>query len=169
MAEEVAIAPVRRSRWRRVGRRMLIALVVLYLLAAGLLWWFQEALIFPGSSFQGTAAARVVPGAGDKLLTLPTADGETVQAIYLPALAEDGSALADAAERPVIVYFYGNGECMSFNVEGSQAYRRRGYNVLIPDYPGYGLSGGRPSGKGVYATADASYAYLTETLHVPPG
>src|SRR3954462_12364773 len=103
----------RRSRWRRGGRGMLITLVVVYVLVAGLLWWFQESLIFPGAQLQGTAAARVTPGSGERMLTLPADGGESIAAIYLPALAEDGSDLADAADRPVIVYFYGNGECMS--------------------------------------------------------
>jgi fermentation-respiration switch protein FrsA (DUF1100 family) len=39
-------------------------------------------------------------------------------------------------------------------------FRRLGANVLIPDFPGYGMSGGRPSEKGFYATADAAYDYL---------
>ncbi|HEY6406764.1 MAG TPA: alpha/beta hydrolase, partial [Ktedonobacteraceae bacterium] len=40
--------------------------------------------------------------------------------------------------------------------------------VLIPEYPGYGMSSGWPSESGCYEAADAAYHYLTETLGVHP-
>jgi fermentation-respiration switch protein FrsA (DUF1100 family) len=47
-------------------------------------------------------------------------------------------------------------------------FRQLGFNVLIPEYPGYGMSSGQASESGCYEAADAAYHYLTETLHVPP-
>ena len=38
--------------------------------------------------------------------------------------------------------------------------RRLGVNVLIPEYPGYGMSDGRASERGCYAAADVAYDYL---------
>ena len=42
----------------------------------------------------------------------------------------------------------------------SKRFRRLGLNVLIPDYLGYGLSGGRASEIGCRETADAAYQAL---------
>src|SRR5204862_125479 len=62
--------------------------------------------------------------------------------------------------RPTLLYFYGNGMCMA-DCEGEfLKFRRRGFNVMVPDFLGYGMSGGKPSETGVYATADACYDHL---------
>src|SRR5947207_11496100 len=41
-------------------------------------------------------------------------------------------------------------------------------NVLIPEYPGYGLSDGQASEKGCYAAAVAAYEYLVGRPDVDP-
>ena len=41
-----------------------------------------------------------------------------------------------------------------------QHFRRRGFNVIVPDFIGYGMSSGTPSEQGVYATADAAFDHL---------
>jgi len=43
-----------------------------------------------------------------------------------------------------------------------------GCTVLIPEYPGYGMSSGWASESGCYEAADAAYHYLTETLRAHP-
>ena len=40
-------------------------------------------------------------------------------------------------------------------------------SVLVFDYPGFGLSGGKPSEAGCYAAADAAYDWLTLTARIP--
>jgi fermentation-respiration switch protein FrsA (DUF1100 family) len=39
--------------------------------------------------------------------------------------------------------------------------RLQGANVIMADYPGYGMSGGTASEAGCYATADAEYDYVS--------
>jgi fermentation-respiration switch protein FrsA (DUF1100 family) len=41
-------------------------------------------------------------------------------------------------------------------------------NVLIPEYVGYGMSGGRAGEAGCYATAEAAYAYVLTRKDVDP-
>ena len=41
-------------------------------------------------------------------------------------------------------------------------FRKRGFNMIVPDFIGYGMSGGNPSEQGVYATADAAFDYLVD-------
>ena len=70
--------------------------------------------------------------------------------------------------RPTLLYFYGNGMCLNDAIEDFERYRRLGLNVLIPEYVGYGMSGGSPSERGCQATAETAYEYLVSTRGVPP-
>ena len=67
-----------------------------------------------------------------------------------------------------MIYFYGNAMCLNYATPEFDRFRRLGFNVLIPDYVGYGMSGGSPSEKGCQATADAAYDYLVSTRGVDP-
>jgi pimeloyl-ACP methyl ester carboxylesterase len=64
--------------------------------------------------------------------------------------------------RPTVIFFYGNGACLAYMGEVFNGFRRLGMNVLVPEYPGYGMSGGKPTEKGFYAAADAGYDYLAQ-------
>ena len=58
--------------------------------------------------------------------------------------------------------------CLSYAESRFDRFRRLGLNVIIPDYVGYGMSGGSPSEKGCQATADAAYDYLVSTRKSTP-
>jgi fermentation-respiration switch protein FrsA (DUF1100 family) len=153
------MSPLVRSGLRWIGRAVgLLALLFAGLLAV--LTAFQNSFIFPGAALQGRAEARVEPPPGCELLHLKTAAGEPVTALFGPALTEQGQPRPDAASQPTVLYFYGNGMCLAAALDTFETFRRLGANVLVPDYLGYGLSGGRPSEAGCYATADAAYDYL---------
>ena len=66
------------------------------------------------------------------------------------------------------MYFYGNGMCLETSYYEFGQFRQLGCSVLIPEYPGYGISSGWASESGCYEAADAAYHYLTETLHAHP-
>jgi pimeloyl-ACP methyl ester carboxylesterase len=146
--------------------RLLRDVVAIYLGLLALLYSFQTRVIFPGASTQGQAFAEVQPGRDTELLTLTTARGERVIALFGPAMTVGGRIDPDAASRPTMIYFYGNAMCLSYAVSDLDRFRRLGVNVLIPDYVGYGMSGGSPSEKGCQATADAAYDYLISTRRV---
>ena len=146
--------------------RILRDVVAIYLGLLTLLYSFQTRVIFPGASTQGQAFAEVQPGRDTELLTLTTARGERVIALFGPAMTAGGRIDPDAASRPTMIYFYGNAMCLSYAVSDLDRFRRLGLNVLIPDYVGYGMSGGSPSEKGCQATADAAYDYLVSTRRV---
>ena len=121
----------------------------------------QTQLIFPGSASQGTREAVVDPARLDaELVTLTTPAGEKVVAIFGRALDATGRPRADSSTRPTLLHFYGNGMCMADSEIEFTHFRRRGFNVMVPDYLGYGMSGGKPSEAGVYATADACFDEL---------
>ena len=148
----------------RLGR---IAILV-YLGICVILFMLQDYFIFPGSSSQGQKQAMVRPAANEELVHLKTADGVPVVAIFGKALSADGGELADANTKPTLLFFYGNGMCMA-DCEGEfRKFRKLGLNVMIPDFVGYGMSGGKPSERGVYGTAEAAHAYLVSRPDIDP-
>jgi pimeloyl-ACP methyl ester carboxylesterase len=114
----------------------------------------QTKLIFPGASTQGKKDSIVRPIEGTELVRMKTPEGDEVVAMFGKA------KVADPTTRPTVLYFYGNGMCLADSFAEFQAFRRAGANVMIPDFLGYGMSGGSAGEKGVYATAEASYAHL---------
>jgi len=83
-----------------------------------------------------------------------------VAALYGPALLPDGRPHPDALSRPALVYFYGNAMCLAYAEPEFDRFRRLGLNVLIADYLGYGLSGGKASETGCRETAETAHQAL---------
>jgi fermentation-respiration switch protein FrsA (DUF1100 family) len=160
-----------RPRWTRTKKftwRVVRLAVVAYLAVMGFLYLAQTWLIFPGRSTQGKAYAQVEPRKGLELIRMKTALGDDVVALFGAALSPDGSPAPDASACPTVLFFYGNGDCLAANVDLLGELRRRGANVMIPEYAGYGMSGGSPSEAGCYATADAAYDHLASRPDVDP-
>ena len=125
-----------------------------------MLYSLQTWMIFPGHSTQGKAEAQVRAGRDQELVTLPTSTGDKIALLFAPALRADRSPHPEAASRPTLLYFYGNAMSLSACYGELEQFRRLGCNVAIAEFVGYGLSTGKPSEAGVYATADAAYDYL---------
>jgi fermentation-respiration switch protein FrsA (DUF1100 family) len=123
-------------------------------------YFLQGRIIFPGAATQGADQSKVRPRSGTELVTLTTASGDRVAALFGPALSPDGHALPDASSRPALIYFYGNAMCLAYCDDEFDRFRRLGLNVLIPDYIGYGLSGGKASEIGCRETAEAGFENL---------
>jgi fermentation-respiration switch protein FrsA (DUF1100 family) len=164
----MAKAP-RNSKFKRWAWRLARIPIIAYLGLAVVLSLLQTQLIFPGAATQGQAEAIVDPATLDaELVTLKTPGGEKVVALFGRALDETGRPHPQASSRPTLLYFYGNGMCMADCEIEFRQLRRRGFNVMVPDYLGYGRSGGKPSEAGVYATADACFDHLKQRGDVDP-
>jgi uncharacterized protein len=116
-------------------------------------------VVLPGSYLKPPQC--VVPASTEyELVNLHTQEGTRIMAQFGAALQKDGQPAAGRKSRPTVLLFYGN----RMSIAGSQAVfrnlRRMGVNVLVPDYPGYGMSEGVASEGGCYAAADAAYDYL---------
>ena len=122
----------------------------------------EDQLVFPGHFTQGTPEAIWRTGPTDKLITLIAKDGTRITAVFGKGVRRANDP--NASHRATLIYFYGNGMCMAQSRQVINEFRKLGYNVITPDYEGYGMSGGSPSEAGCYATADAVYDYL---LHSP--
>lgn len=166
--------PAKKSRptlRQRVARFLIRTAQVfggVYLLVLTLLYFNQESLIFPGARSQGKPGAAVKAPAGSELLTLSTASGSRVAALFGPAETADGAVDSRLHDRPSVLLFYGNGTYLHTVVPTFQTLRHLGFNVLVPEYVGYGLSEGSPGERGCRETADAALAYLRSRKEADP-
>ena len=86
-------------------------------------------------------------------------DGKDIAVLYLH----------NPAARFTIWFFHGNGEDLGDIEAGLHEFREAGFSVFAADYPGYGLSDGRPSESALNSSARTARRYLRETLRVTAG
>ncbi len=89
---------------------------------------------------------------------LSTGDGVRIHGWFVPM---EGAT-------HTILLFHGNGGNLTDRLEKLALLRSLGANVFIIDYRGYGRSEGRPHEAGLYADADAAYAWLRDEKGVAP-
>ncbi|MGC9525125.1 MAG: alpha/beta hydrolase [Limnospira sp.] len=131
-------------------RRLVMSILTIYLLVGVWAYFGSDRMIFHPrpASYDRT----------EELLFLETTDETAIAALYLP----------NPRAQYTILYSHGNAEDIGDIRRRLQDLRDLGFSVFAYDYPGYGLSGGKPSVAGTYRAIDAAYNYLTETLNVPP-
>ena len=106
-----------------------------------------------------------------ELTYTPAAVGLEYNDVYLTA--EDGvriHAWHVPGESPTtLLWLHGNAGNISHRLDNIAVLNRlTGLGVLIVDYRGYGLSGGRPSERGLYADAEAALDYLVTEAKLDP-
>ncbi|HVY57584.1 MAG TPA: alpha/beta hydrolase [Xanthobacteraceae bacterium] len=121
--------------------------VIGYAALALLLYVGQRALMYFPERTRTSPAAAGFPAAEE--LTLDTKDGERVIAWHVPP----------RGEKPVVLYFHGNGGALRHRTERFRAIVADGTGLLALSYRGYGGSSGRPSERGLLADAAAAYAF----------
>ena len=113
-----------------------------------LLWAGQRGLIyFPDPSVPGPAAVGL-PDARE--LTLTTDDGLRLGAWFVAA----------PHARFTVIVFNGNAGNRAYRAPLAAAFQKRGWNVLLFDYRGYGGNPGSPSERGLAADAVAARAQV---------
>ena len=90
---------------------------------------------------------------GVREVAVPTADGLALLAWYLPPGAPTG-------ERPVIIYFHGNGGHIGYRADRIERFAREGYGALMLEYRGYGGNPGVPSEAGLFEDAAAALRFV---------
>jgi len=99
-----------------------------------LLFLIQRPLLYPAP--RGPAVTAVPSGV--QYVRLETADGAVDAWYVLP----DSSA---TARHPAIIFTHGNGERAEDRTGQFRRLQREGVGILIPEYPGYGQSAGKPT------------------------
>lgn len=138
------------------------ALLTLGVALLALLWpATRHKFIYPGG--------RLAPDRADpKLHGLPRSeqvwleaeDGVRVHAWWTPA---------QGAPRGAVVYCHGNAESMATRAWIADSLAARGFDVLLFDYRGYGLSEGRAEEEGLARDARAAWRHVVEDRGAAPG
>lgn len=93
------------------------------------------------------------PAFNQARFNLKTADGETLDALFLPAKNPG---------RPWILYLHGNASDLETKYSRAKALNAYDFSVLTLDWRGFGRSTGAPSEEGLFRDADAAFAWLRE-------
>lgn len=116
-------------------------------------------LTLPGSYLKPPATS--VPASGDyEMAEVVATSGETVVTQFGQALDAEGRVRADWRQSVTVLFAYGNRMSIAASQPIFSELRRSGVNVMLFDYPGYGMSGGTPSEAGCYAACEAAYHQL---------
>ncbi len=99
----------------------------------------------------------------DTISTTPTAAG-LPEAEEVPLMASDGVKsiawhVPPRGDKPVIVYFHGNGGALRYRVQRFRKLITDGIGLVALEYRGYGGLGGSPTEQGLIADGEAAYAY----------
>lgn len=92
-------------------------------------------------------------------ITLTTADGLKLHGWWLPA--KPGVTV-----KGTVLHLHGNGGNLAWHLGGSWWLPEQGYQVLLVDYRGYGLSEGAPSLPAIYQDVDAAFKWLDQAPEV---
>ncbi|HEY0741620.1 MAG TPA: alpha/beta hydrolase [Chryseosolibacter sp.] len=133
-----------------------IAVIVIYVLAAVLLFVFQTRLIFYPGKLPKDYRFRTVPLRQE--VFIKTADGETINGLFFPG----------EEKKRAILYLHGNAGDLSGWQFVAEDLLPSGLSIFIIDYRGYGKSTGSVSERGLYADAEAAYQYLVEEKNIKP-
>ena len=134
--------------------RILVGLAAFYALSVGI-----AKLVYPRALFPAPASPPAIPPGVGEPLSARAKDGVTANALYFaPA----------TPTTPVIAFFHGNGETVSYDLWRAQNIEELGFGAMLAEYRGYGTAAGngRPSEAGLYADAEAELEALTGNEHV---
>jgi uncharacterized protein len=144
-----------RSRSAYTTMLMWIAIIFLciYVGVAGVLYVTQRSLMYFPEPAHTTPAQAGLPQAEE--VPLVAADGGHSTAWYVAA--QD--------QKPVILYFHGNGGALRYRVERFQKLIGDGIGLVALEYRGYGGNPGSPTERGLIADAEAAYTFAA--AHYP--
>lgn len=130
---------------------MLKWLLIIVLVGYGglllLVYLGQRALQYFPERARTPPAAAGLPEAEE--VVLDSSGGERVIVWHIPP----------RGEKPVVLYFHGNGGSLRWRVDRFRALAADGTGLIALSYRGYGGSSGRPTEKGLIDDALAAYAF----------
>jgi uncharacterized protein len=147
-------------------RRYSLVLVGLYAMWLTALYFKQDSMVFPRQYCsppmkEGRLPARVESAwidAGSEERPI------RVEAWFMPAEPLEGGRV----RHPAMIYCHGNAELIDDNEQRAREYARRGFVVMMPEYRGYGRSGGEPSQSAITADMVRFYEVLAAREDVDP-
>jgi uncharacterized protein len=127
--------------------KLLLGALVAFGGFVALMYVAQRSLMYFPDRQRTAPAAAGLPQAEEAVLD--TADGEKVIVWHIPP----------KGERPVVLYFQGNGGGLNLRADRFRALTADGTGLVALNYRGYGGSTGSPTEDGLIADAEAVYAF----------
>lgn len=119
---------------RRIWPRLLLAAVLLPTLAwsaaTAALWWGQEGLLFHPVPLPASTPLATAPDVHERMVDVPGARLSVLE-LRLPE------------PRGVVFFLHGNSDNLQSWFVNLDFYRRAGFDLVMPDYRGFGKSTGR--------------------------
>ena len=128
-------------------KSLLVVALTIYLALIALMYLAQRAMMYFPETMRTTPAAAGLAEAEE--VVLDTADGERVIVWHVPP----------RADKPVVLYFHGNGGSLRGRVDRFRALTADGTGLVALSYRGYGGSSGAPTEAGLVNDALAAYAF----------
>lgn len=163
--------PFSRRRWIR---NRLLLLLALYAIWCTTLFLLQTWLIYPRGHTRRVLSDEKIPKyvqhwwLADGLPAAQAATTPHVEAYFIPAVpsepAADSTTATTPDRKPLVVYFHGNADSLDRCLDSVRIWRNKGYNVLIPEYRGYGRCNGTPSQQVI---VDDSLIFIKRALALP--
>jgi len=151
--------PSKKPGYQRLWLRLAAYIVLAYVSWCATLYFYQDRIVFPADQAPPPLPR---PMTGDIVVTkLDLDSGESVESWFLPA----PQATADHPA-PVVVFFHGNAELIDYQDDIVRQYHRLGISALLPEYRGYGHSGGTPSQEAIREDCVRFYDKLLERADV---
>jgi fermentation-respiration switch protein FrsA (DUF1100 family) len=122
-------------------------LLFVYVGLAAMLYFTQRSMMYFPETLHTSPAEAGLPEAEEVSLT--AADGVHII----------GWHVAPSEGKPVILYLHGNGGALRYRVERFRRLIKEGVGLVAIEYRGYGGSEGSPSEAGLFADAEAAYAF----------
>lgn len=162
--QPVPIASPEQSNWPFILRLLGIAAGVVILVYVG--WWgflytMQDKMLFPTD--QLPMPTRQPRFKNTLVLHMKLDIGGTNEAWFIPGLG-----VTPKTPAPMVIFFHGNAELIDFQDQIVAEYTRRGINVLLPEYRGYGRSGGTPNLQDIQRDNENFYDTATKLPLVDP-
>lgn len=148
-----------RALWLPWARMTLICIAVVlfcfYLGMTAILYFTQRSKMYFPETVHTTPAQAGLSEAEE--VTLTASDGERLVAWHV----------APRGAKPVILYFHGNGGALRYRVERFRTLIRDGVGLVGVEYRGYGGNEGSPTEAGLFADAEAAYAFAAARYPAP--
>jgi hypothetical protein len=131
---------------------ILFSIVAFYLIGAFLFYFFQEKLIFLGEKLPGDFTFRFDRPFTERNISMP--DGAVINLLHFTSQESKG----------LIIYFHGNAGNLDRWGEVVYPYVDLGYDVVIPDFRGYGKSTGKRTEANLFSDAQTIYDAYKGTI-----
>lgn len=117
-------------RLTRIALALLALPVIAWAAATAVLWFKQEALLFHPEPLPAGTRLAVEPDVHERFVEVPGAKLSVLE-LRLPE------------PKGVVLYLHGNAGNLQSWFVNTEFYRQAGYDLVMPDYRGYGKSTGR--------------------------